>query len=151
MRAKHLRNSRKTRKTALYMALLGALLVAGLRPVFGAILPAIRIRAQLLGMQPPPPRGPSSVTRVVVRHSRGLSGINLTCSLLGCQVVQSINDPDGQLFVVQSSGLLSSALFLTQLLSVDGVINAESDQIVKSPSAPMDSWPSTDTLNSEQK
>src|SRR5580765_2456 len=142
MRAKHLRNSRKTRKTALYMALLGALLVAGLRPVFGAILPAIRIRAQLLGMQPPPPRGPGSVTRVVVRHSRGLSGINLTCSLLGCQVGQSINDPDGQLFVVQSSGLLSSALFLTQLLSVDGVINAEVDQIVKSPSAPMDSWPS---------
>jgi len=92
MRAKHLRNSRKTRKTALYMALLGALLVAGLRPVFGAILPAIRIRAQLLGIQPPPPRGPGSVTRVVVRHSRGLSGINLTCSLLGCQVVQSIND-----------------------------------------------------------
>src|SRR5258707_11329904 len=134
MKAKHLDRGSGRLKTALYTALLSALLLAFLQPLFAAILPAIHLQPQLLGQT-------NSVTRVVVRHSRGLSGISLTCSLLGCQVVQSIKNPDGQLFVVQSSGVLSSALFLTQLLSADGVINAEIDQIVKTPTAPMDTWP----------
>src|SRR5262249_29419186 len=121
MTAKHFDRGRRRSKTAFYTALLSALLVAFLQPLFAAVLPAIHLQPQLLGQT-------NSVTRVVVRHSRGLSGINLTCSLLGCQVVRGIGDPGGQLFVVQSSGLLSSALFLAQLTAADGVLNAEIDQ-----------------------
>ena len=138
MTAKHFDRGRRRSKTAFYTALLSALLVAFLQPLFAAVLPAIHLQPQLLGQT-------NSVTRVVVRHSRGLSGINLTCSLLGCQVVRGIGDPGGQLFVVQSSGLLSSALFLAQLTAADGVLNAEIDQTVNTPTgpmAPMDGWPS---------
>src|SRR5262249_19346530 len=138
MTAKHFDRGRRRSKTAFYTAFLSALLVAFLQPLFPAVLPAIPL-------QPPFTAHTNSLTRVVVGHSRGLSGINLTCSLLGCQVVRGIGDPGGQLFVVQSSGLLSSALFLAQLTAADGVLNAEIDQTVNTPTgpmAPMDGWPS---------
>jgi subtilisin family serine protease len=42
----------------------------------------------------------------------------------------SIGDPGGQLFVVQSLGLLNSVQFLTRLLSATGIVDAEVDQTV---------------------
>ena len=39
-------------------------------------------------------------TRVIVRDSLGLPGINLSCLLTGCKVVTGLGDPDGQLFLV---------------------------------------------------
>ena len=39
-------------------------------------------------------------TRLIVRDSLGLPGINLTCLLTGCQVVTGLGDPNGQLFLV---------------------------------------------------
>ncbi|MCU1305486.1 MAG: hypothetical protein JWN45_181, partial [Acidobacteriaceae bacterium] len=45
--------------------------------------------------------------RLVVRDSLGLPGINLTCAILGCNVVQAIGDPQGQLFVVKFPSLLN--------------------------------------------
>lgn len=39
-------------------------------------------------------------TRLIVRDSLGLPGLNLTCALLGCQVLHGLGDPQGQLFVV---------------------------------------------------
>ena len=37
-------------------------------------------------------------TRLIVRDSLGLPGINLTCLLAGCKVVSGLGDPNGQLF-----------------------------------------------------
>ena len=39
-------------------------------------------------------------TRLIVRDSLGLPGINLTCLLTGCKVVTGLGDPNGQLFLV---------------------------------------------------
>ncbi|HLX73819.1 MAG TPA: hypothetical protein VKR26_03740, partial [Terriglobales bacterium] len=52
------------------------------------------------------PSSAAAQSRLVVRDSLGLPGINLTCALLGCNVVNAIGDPQGQLFVV-NFGLLS--------------------------------------------
>src|SRR5437588_12047558 len=93
---------------ALFCLILVVLLQAGL-----AATPAsLRLNAQLLGGTSSASHASraSRASRFIVRDIAGLSGINLTCSLLGCQVLQGVGDPDGQLFVVQSSGLIDSAL-----------------------------------------
>src|SRR5579872_4455285 len=52
--------------------------------------------AQLLSLN----LGGSTGTRLIVRDSLGLGGLNLTCLLLGCKVQKGLGDPNGQLFVV---------------------------------------------------
>jgi subtilisin family serine protease len=84
----------------------------------------------------------SPPSQFIVRDSAGSSGINLTCALLGCQVLRGIGDPDGQLFVVQARGILDSAVFLAQLLSANGVSDAELDQTVNTLAATMGTMPS---------
>src|SRR5690348_6973785 len=110
MKARYADGDSGPSKSGLYTALLSTIFFSCsvLQSLLAAVLPPIHLQPQLFSRA-------NSVARVVVRHSRGVSGINLTCALLGCQVVQAIGDPDGQLFVVQSSSLLNSALFLTQL------------------------------------
>jgi subtilisin family serine protease len=122
-------------KWTLRIGLLCSVLAVYLQPAIASSLPRIDINAQVA-------IGTSSTFRYIVRDIQGLSGINLACSLLGCQVVESIGDPDGQLFLVQTSGLINSALFLTQLLSTSGVTNAEPDQTGNTHPAPVDTWPS---------
>jgi hypothetical protein len=39
-------------------------------------------------------------TRLIVRDSLGLLGINLSCLLTGCKVVTGLGDPDGQVVPV---------------------------------------------------
>ena len=46
-------------------------------------------------------------TRLIVRDSLGLPGINLTCLLAGCKVVAGFGDPNGQLFLVTFPPTLS--------------------------------------------
>jgi subtilisin family serine protease len=67
--------------------------------------------------------------RLVVRDSLGLSGINLTCFLLGCNVVRGLGDPQGQLFLVVFPSILNP---VTALLKIDlqtGIVDAEIDQL----------------------
>jgi len=74
-------------------------------------------------------------TRLVVRDSLGLPSLTNVCNLLGCSVLESVGDPDGQVFVV----LLPKALdpVTTQLLLELnlGVVSVELDQIVLTQSA----------------
>ncbi len=73
--------------------------------------------------------------RLVVRDSLGLSGINLTCVILGCNVVQAIGDPQGQLFVVTFPSLLNPVTALLKLNLQLGIVGVEIDQIVKTQAA----------------
>jgi hypothetical protein len=58
-------------------------------------------------------------TRLVVRDSLGLRGINLTCLLLGCKVNNSLGDPQGQLFVVTFPSLLNPVTALLVSRSIN--------------------------------
>ncbi len=69
--------------------------------------------------------------RLVVRDSLGLPGINLTCQLLGCNVVRGLGDPQGQLFVVTFPSILNPVTALLKLNLQLGIVDAEIDQIVK--------------------
>ena len=131
---------RKGAITRFFVALFCLILVVLLQAGLAATPASLRLNAQLLGGTSSASHA-SRASRFIVRDIAGLSGINLTCSLLGCQVLQSVGDPDGQLFVVQSSGLIDSALFLTQLLSAGGVISAEPDQSGHTPPAATNVWP----------
>lgn len=75
-------------------------------------------------------------TRLVVRDSLGLPGINLVCALLGCQVKQSLNDPQGQLFVVTFPSILDPVTALLRLrLGLPGIVSVEIDQTVNTESS----------------
>ncbi|HSB74838.1 MAG TPA: S8 family serine peptidase [Terriglobales bacterium] len=76
------------------------------------------------------PSPAAAQTRLIVRDSLGLPGINLTCALLGCNVVNTIGDPQGQLFVV-SFGVLSPLTAMLELNLQLGIVDVEIDQTVK--------------------
>ena len=54
-------------------------------------------------------------TRLVVRDSLGLGGVLNLCGLLGCSSVNSLGDPQGQLFMIQIPSALAP---LTSLLNL---------------------------------
>ncbi|HEU5232171.1 MAG TPA: S8 family serine peptidase [Terriglobales bacterium] len=97
-------------------------------------MPSIALDAQLGG-------NVSSPARFIVRDTLGLPALKLTCFLLGCQVVQAIGDPNGQLFVIQTSGLLNAQAFLTRLLASFGIADAEPDLTGNTPPPPTDTMP----------
>jgi len=66
----------------------------------------------------------------VVRDSGGLPGLNLTCLLLQCTVQEGLGDPAGQLFVITQNNTLDPVLFMNLLLSQQGVLDAEPDQVL---------------------
>ena len=74
-------------------------------------------------------------SRLVVRDSLGLPGINLTCAILGCNVVQAIGDPQGQLFVVKFPSLLNPILAILKLNLQLGIASVEIDQVVNTQAA----------------
>jgi subtilisin family serine protease len=67
-------------------------------------------------------------TRLIVRDSLGLPGINLTCWLLGCNVVRGLGDPQGQLFLITLPSFLDPVTFLLQLKLDLGIVDVELDQ-----------------------
>ena len=69
--------------------------------------------------------------RLVVRDSLGLSGINLTCLLLGCNVVRGLGDPQGQLFLVTFPSILNPVTALLKINLQLGIVDVEIDQPVK--------------------
>jgi len=77
------------------------------------------------------PSSAAAQTRLIVRDSLGLPGINLTCALLGCNVVDAIGDPQGQLFVVSFPPLLNPITCLLRLRLQLGIVDVEIDQTVK--------------------
>jgi hypothetical protein len=81
-------------------------------------------------------------TRLIVRDSLGLPGINLTCLLMGCKVVTGLGDPDGQLFLVTLPALLNPVTKLLQLNLETGILDVEVDQVVNGVPAYANSDPS---------
>src|SRR5580698_787741 len=69
-------------------------------------------------------------TRLIVRDSLGLPGINLTCLLTGCKVVTGLGDPNGQLFLVTLPAILNPVTKLLQISLQTGILDVEVDQIV---------------------
>jgi len=74
-------------------------------------------------------------TRLIVQDSLGLPGINLTCLLLGCNVVEGLGDPSGQLFVVTFPPILNPVTAILELTLQTGIVSVEIDQVV-SPAQP---------------
>ncbi len=81
-------------------------------------------------------------TRVIVRDSLGLPGINLTCLLTGCHVVTGLGDPDGQLFLITLPKLLDPLTSILRLSLQTGILSVEIDQVVTTQEAYADSTPS---------
>jgi subtilisin family serine protease len=71
-------------------------------------------------------------TRLIVRDSLGLPGINLTCLLTGCKVVTGLGDPNGQLFLVTFPAILNPVTKLLQINLQTGILDVEVDQVVNS-------------------
>src|ERR1700690_754253 len=74
-------------------------------------------------------------TRLIVRDSLGLPGINLTCLLTGCKVIGGLGDPNGQLFLVTFPAILNPVTSLLKLNLQTGILSVEVDQAVN-PSQP---------------
>src|SRR5580700_11177546 len=81
-------------------------------------------------------------TRLIVRDSLGLPGINLTCLLMGCKVVTGLGDPNGQLFLVTLPAILNPVTKLLQLNLEAGILDVEVDQVVNTVPAYANSDPS---------
>ena len=81
-------------------------------------------------------------TRVIVRDSLGLPGINLGCLLEGCNVVTGLGDPDGQLFLVTFPAILNPVTSLLRLSLETGILSVEIDQVVNTQQAYADGTPS---------
>src|ERR1035438_4163273 len=70
-------------------------------------------------------------TRLIVRDSLGLPGLNLTCLLTGCKVVGGLGDPNGQLFLVTFPPILNPITALLRINLQTGILSVEVDQTVK--------------------
>ncbi len=80
-------------------------------------------------------------TRLIVRDSLGLPGINLSCLLTGCKVVTGLGDPDGQLFLVTFPPILNPVTSLLRLSLQTSILSVEIDQQVNTQDAYADSTP----------
>jgi len=116
-------------KAGISIVLVLALFTVYVQPGFAITSPAPKVNAQLLGGLLGG-GGLLPTSRYIVRDTNGLLGLNLTCLVFGCNVLEGIGDPDGQLYVVTTASLLSPVVFLTQLLSGAGITNVEPDQSV---------------------
>src|SRR5437899_8509367 len=70
--------------------------------------------------------------RLVVRDSLGLPGLNLSCALLGCNVVRGLGDPQGQLFLIVFPQVLTPITSILKLNLQLGVVSVELDQTIVS-------------------
>jgi subtilisin family serine protease len=85
--------------------------------------------------------GGASGTRLIVRDTLGLPGLNLTCVLMGCKVQQGLGDPDGQLFLVTLPPVLNPVTSILKLLLQPGIAGVEIDQPVSVQGASVSSAP----------
>jgi len=69
-------------------------------------------------------------TRLIVRDSLGLSGIKLTCALLGCNVNYGLGDPQGQLFLITFPRFLNPVTSILRLKLQLSIVSVELDQKV---------------------
>jgi hypothetical protein len=73
---------------------------------------------------------------IIVRDTLGLKNLSNLCPLLGCQVVENLGDPLGQVFLVAPT-LLGSVDELLEILPLQlGIVSVEVDQLVNLIAAP---------------
>ncbi len=99
-----------------------------IKKTFGHGIAATLILALLAVCAPPA----QAQTRLIVRDSLGIRGVNLSCLLLGCKVVRGLGDPQGQLFLVDLPPVLNPVTSLLRLNLQLGVLGVEIDQTVTS-------------------
>ena len=98
---------------------------AGRMPLALALLFFVALGAQTAAAQ----------TRLVVRDTLGVTNLLGVCRLIGCSVLQSVGDPDGQVFVIQLPKLLNPITGQLFLELNTGIVSVELDQIVNTQSA----------------
>ena len=81
-------------------------------------------------------------TRLIVRDSLGLPGLNLSCLLTGCKVVRGLGDPKGQLFLITFPPILNPVTALLRINLQTGILDVEVDQTVNTVPAYANSDPS---------
>ncbi len=96
--------------------------------------------AQALNAQVAKPKAPPT-TRVIVRTSLGLGGVLNLCKLLACSTAESLGDPQGQLFMIQTPAALNAVTSLLNI-SVLGLVSIEADQNVQTQAASAGATPS---------
>ena len=69
--------------------------------------------------------------RVIVRDSLGLHGLQLTCLLVSCNIVEGVDGTLGQVFVVVPGPLNSVTELIEELLAQVGVVDAEPDLLLR--------------------
>lgn len=135
--SKHIVRECSRSRAGLCIALILAMFTVYVQPTFAITPPVTKTNTQLLsgltgllGGGNNGGGGLLSNSRFIVRDTRGLLGLNLTCLLFGCKVLEGIGDPDNQLYVVTAPAALSLVVMLTQFLSGGGITNVEPDQSV---------------------
>jgi subtilisin family serine protease len=68
--------------------------------------------------------------RVIVRDTLGQAALNTTCALLGCNVLEGLGDPTGQVFLIGVPDTANLTTFLQMLLSLTGIADAEVDRLL---------------------
>ena len=68
--------------------------------------------------------------RFIVRTTLGVSGLQQTCLLQLCTVVEGLDGTANQLFLVTTSDLVNAYLFLSILRALPGIVDAEVDQLL---------------------
>jgi subtilisin family serine protease len=86
--------------------------------------------------------------RVIVRDSLGLHGLQFTCLLVSCNIVEGVDGTLGQVFVVAPGPLSSVTTLLQELLGQLGVVDVEPDLLLhltqqQTWTAPPGLWDST--------
>lgn len=67
---------------------------------------------------------------LIVRDTLGITHLNILCPLLGCQVVESLGDPQGQVFLVAPALFRTLDLLLEILPLQLGIVSVEVDHLV---------------------
>ena len=88
--------------------------------------------------------------RLIVRDTLGEVVLNSTCFLLGCNIIEGLGDPEGQVFLVGVPDAINLPAFVQQLLSANGIADAEADilgsLLQSTPAAPPSLYDSTPVL-----
>jgi len=76
--------------------------------------------------------GPTAaLNRVIVRDSLGLHGLQFTCLLVSCNIVNGVDGTLGQVFVVAPGPLNSVTTLLQKLVGQIGVVDVEPDLLLR--------------------
>jgi subtilisin family serine protease len=67
--------------------------------------------------------------RFIVRDTQGLPALQTICTVLGCNVAESLDGSLGQVFLLTTADSVDPTTFLQTLLTQIGVVDAELDQL----------------------